>query len=316
MIIDEAQRHPPLFNYLQSQADKAAPGTFLVSGSNNFLLINSVSQSLAGRAGILHLLPLSGEELGPRLDDPDWESAAFQGFYPRVRANGLPADLFAKDYLATYVERDVRLVRNIHNLAEFQRFLQLCAGRSGQLLNLVSLSQDAGISVNTVKDWLGLLEASFLIFFLRPWNESYNKRLVKSPKLYWHDTSLLCRLLDVRKADDLRFHPLRGAVFENLLVSDRYKRHSHAGESPRLWYWRDSGGIEIDLVEQQGARTLFWEAKAGQTVNNDFFKHIETVGELAGIPASQRIVCYGGDGDQQRSNARAVGWRQLLAAPE
>ncbi len=313
LLIDEAQRHPPLFNYLQGYADAAAPGAYVLSGSNNFLLLEAVSQSLAGRAGVFNLLPLSMEELREGLTESDWEEAAFRGFYPRVRAQGLPPDLFARDYLSTYVERDVRLMRNIQNIGDFRRFLQLCAGRAGQLLNVTSLAQDAGLAVNTVKSWVGLLESSFLVFLLHPWNESFNKRLVKAPKLYWHDTGILCRLIDARSPDDLRFHPLRGAVFENLVAAERYKAHSHEGEQPELWYWRDSSGLEIDLVEKRNGQILFWEAKAGKTVTTDFFKNLDVVGELASVPAARRILVHGGGGRQDRSNAVVLGWKEALA---
>lgn len=314
LVIDEAQRHPPLFNYLQGYADRSGPGAWVVSGSHNFLPMQSIGQSLAGRAGILKLMALSGMELGARLDEADWESAAFRGFYPRVRAEGMPPELFAKDYLATYAERDVRLLRNIHALPDFQRFLRLAAGRAGQLLNLASLSQDAGLSVATVRDWLGLLEASYLIYLLRPWNESFNKRLVKSPKLYWLDTGLLCRLLDARSPEDLSTHPLRGAVFENLLVADRVKRAFHRGEEPSLGFWRESNGLEIDLVEAGPEGMILWEAKAGRTVASDFLRPLEVVGELASVPAKRRILVYGGDEVQSRSAGLVLGWKAALGA--
>ena len=313
LLLDEAQRLPVLFNYLQGYADRSAPGTFVVSGSNNFLLIQAVTQSLAGRAGVFQLLPFSLSELGS-VPEADWETAAFTGFYPRVRAAGLPADLFARDYLTTYVERDVRLVRNIQDLAEFRRFLKLCAGRAGQLLNLASLAQDAGLAVNTVKEWLNLLEASFLIFVLRPENESFNKRLVKAPKLYWHDTSLLCHLLDIRQPSDLQFHSQRGAVFENLFVAERFKSFSHRGDHPPLGFWRDNSGTEIDLVEGTGDHRVFWEAKAGKTVGTDFFKNLDRVGDLASLPPSRRRLVFGGTGRQVRSNAVVLGWKEACTA--
>lgn len=312
MILDEAQRLPMLFNYLQGYADRAGAGSYILSGSNNFLLMQGITQSLAGRAGILHLMPFSCAELGPDRLESDWETCAWTGFYPRVRASGLPADMFSRDYLATYVERDVRLVRNIQDFPSFKTFLQLCAGRSGQLLNIQSLAQDAGLAVNTVKEWLALLEAAFMVFMVRPWNESFNKRLVKSPKLYWLDTSLLCRLLDVRTPSDLAFHPLRGAVFENLLAADQWKAACHRGEDPRLWFWRDNHGVEVDLVQERDGVTKLWEAKAGKTLAGDMFAGLETVGSLAGIPAEHRLLVYGGSQAQARTNASVVPWRDAV----
>jgi len=313
MILDEAQRLPTLFNYLQGYADRASPGGYILSGSNNFLLMQGISQSLAGRAAILHLLPLSGAELGAGSLGADWETCAWTGFYPRVRATRLPADMFSRDYLATYVERDVRLVRNIQDLSAFRTFLRLCAGRAAQLLNIQSLAQDAGLAVNTVKEWLTLLEAAFLVFMVRPWNESFNKRLVKSPKLYWLDTSLLCRLLDIRAPEDLAFHPLRGAVFENLVAAERWKAAQHRGEDPRLGFWRDNHGIEVDMVEERNGFTSLYEAKAGKTIAGDMFAGLDAVGSLAGIPPDRRILVYGGEEGQVRSNVRVMSWKDALA---
>lgn len=312
MILDEAQRLPSLFNYLQGYADRSAKGAYIVTGSNNFLLMEGISQSLAGRAAILHLLPFSAAELGAERLGDDWETCAYKGFYPRVRANGLPPDLFSRDYLATYAERDVRLVRNIQDQSTFRAFLKLCAGRAGQALNMQSLAQDAGVSVNTAKDWLGLLEAAFLVFMVRPWNESFNKRLVKSPKLYWLDTSLLCRLLDIRAPGDLAFHAARGAVFENLLMAERWKSAFHRGEEPSVWFWRDSNGVEVDLVDEHDRLVRLWEAKAGKTVASDMFAGLESVGTLAGIPSDRRFLVYGGEEAQNRTAARVLPWRKAL----
>ncbi|HOX91304.1 MAG TPA: ATP-binding protein [Spirochaetales bacterium] len=312
MILDEAQRLPPLFNYLQGYADRSAKGAYILTGSNNFLLMEGISQSLAGRAAILHLLPFCAAELGAGSLGDDWESCAYCGFYPRVRADGLPPDMFSRDYLATYVERDVRLVRNIQDQSAFRAFLKLCAGRAGQALNVQSMAHDAGISVNTAKDWLGLLEAAFLVFLVRPWNESFNKRLVKSPKLYWLDTGLLCRLLDIRAPGDLAFHAARGAVFENLLMAERWKAGWHRGEEPAVWFWRDNNGVEVDLVDERDRIVRLWEAKAGKTIAHDMFAGLESVGTLAGIPADRRFLVYGGQEAQTRRSARVLPWSTAL----
>ena len=312
LIIDEAQRHPPLFGYMQGYADQAKAGHYILSGSNNFLLMEKIGQSLAGRTAVLCLLPLSAEELGAVALDSSWEEAAFRGFYPRVRAEGLPPELFARDYLATYVERDVRLVKNIGDLSSFRRFLELCAGRAGQLLNLSALAGDAGVAVNTLKSWLSLLEASYLVFRLQGWHENFGKRIVKAPKLYWHDTSILCRLLGIRGAEDLRSHPLRGALFENLVIAERYKAASHRGLEPRLFFWRDTNGHEVDLVDQSGSESLLWECKSGSTIAGDFFKQLEAIGAEAAIPPERRILVYGGTESSRRSAGRAIGWREAL----
>ncbi|MGO8693160.1 MAG: ATP-binding protein [Rectinemataceae bacterium] len=314
LIVDEAQRHPPLFRYLQGYADRSEPGRYVLSGSNNFLLMEKIGQSLAGRTAVLVLLPFSGEELGKEALGESWEDAAWQGFYPRVRSLGLPADMFARDYLATYVERDLRLVKNVSDLSAFRRFLDLCAGRAGQLLNLSALSADAGIAVNTVKAWLSLIEAAWLVFRLPPWHENITSRLVKSPKLYWHDTSLLCRLLGLRSPEDLRSHPLRGAVFENLVVADRFKAATHRGEEPDLHFWRDAAGREVDLIEGVGKDRLIWECKSGGTVAQEFFKGLDFFGNETGIPPDRRRLVYGGAMSGARSAGEILDWRSALAA--
>jgi hypothetical protein len=327
MVIDEAQRYPPLFNYLQGYADRSSPGRYIISGSSNFLLMEKIGQSLAGRTAVLSLLPFSAAELGREALEANWENAAWRGFYPRVRCTSLPPDLFARDYIATYVERDVRLVRNIGDLESFRRFVRLCAGRAGQILSIASLAGDAGISVNTAKSWLGLLQAAWLVFLLPAWHRNLNKRIVKSPKLYWHDTNLLCFLLDVRKPEDLAFHPLRGAVFENLIIAERFKAATHRGRTPSLHFWRDSTGREVDLVENAGdsgstgktggatSEGRAWECKSGMTVPGDFFRHLALFGEEAGVPPERRILAYGGMESQTRSDARVLGWQDALLEP-
>lgn len=309
LIIDEAQRHPPLFNYLQGYADRSKPGRYVLSGSNNFLLMEKIGQSLAGRTAVFSLLPLSGQELGGELLPSKWEDYAWRGAYPRVYSSPLPPDVFARDYLTTYVERDVRLVKNIGDVSTFRRFLKLCAGRAGQLINMSGLASDAGISVNTAKTWLSLLEAAWLITLLPPWYENKNKRIVKAPKLYWFDTGLLCHLLDVRSPEDLSFHPMRGAIFENLIVSERYKAATHRGRDAELYFWRDSAGREIDLIEGGGLGQRIWECKSGSTIGSDFFKHLDYYGSAAEIAPDRRILVYGGDQGQSRSNANVLGWR-------
>ena len=316
LIIDEAQRHPPLFNYLQGYADRSPPGRYLLSGSNNFLLMEKIGQSLAGRTAVLVLLPFSAEELASERQDAKWQEAAWRGFYPRVRVSGVPADIFARDYLATYVERDVRLVKNIGDVSAFRRFLQLCAGRAGQLMNMAALASDAGIAVNTAKSWLALLEAAWLVVLLHPWHENLGKRIVKAPKLYWYDTGLLCRLLDIRKPEDLDFHPLKGAVFENLIVAERCKAASHRGKPAELYFWRDGSKREIDLLEKSGSERTIWECKSGSTIASDYFKHLEFFGGQANIPPDRRLLVYGGRDSFARSEASVLGWRDALMRPE
>ena len=316
IIIDEVQRAPMLFNYLQGYADHLPPGRYILSGSSNFLLMEKVSQSLAGRTAVLTLLPFSAQELGRERLDASWQEAAWRGFYPRVRAKNLPADLFARDYIATYVERDVRLVKNIANLEAFRNFVRLCAGRAGQMLSLTSLAGDAGISVNTVRSWLGLLQAAWLVFLLPSWHKNFTTRVIKSPKLYWFDTSLLCYLLQIRTPEDLALHPLRGTVFENLIIAERFKAAVHQGLPASLYFWKDSAGREIDLVEnpeRPDPERRVWECKSGMTVASEFLKHLVFYGTQEGIPPEQRILVYGGEQSQKRSEAYVLGWKDAVA---
>jgi predicted AAA+ superfamily ATPase len=312
LIVDEAQRLPLLFSYLQGYADRSGAGRYVLSGSNNFLLMEKIGQSLAGRTAVLALLPFSAEELGEEALDASWEEAAWRGFYPRVRSEGLPPELFARDYLATYVERDLRLVKNVSDLSTFRAFLELCAGRAGQLLNLSALAGDAGIAVNTLKTWIGLLETAWIVFRLPPWHQNLTARIVKAPKLYWHDTSLLCRMLGIRNPDDLRSHPLRGAVFENLVIAERFKAATHRGLPPILHFWRDSGGREVDLIEGEGDERRLWECKSGSTVAQEFFKQLAFFGESTGIAPERRILAYGGSETSRRGSGVALGWRDAL----
>lgn len=315
LIIDEAQRHPALFNYLQGYADESGPGRYILSGSNNFLLMERITQSLAGRTAITTLLPLAAAELPPDAIGDSWEAMAWTGFFPRVRTTELPADQFSRDYLATYIERDVRLVKNIGDLSAFRRFVKLCAGRAGQLLNMNGLASDAGISVNTAKSWLGLLEAAWLVVILPPWHENFNKRVIKSPKLYWVDTGLLCHALDIASASDLAYHPYRGAIFENLIVAERYKAAANQGKSPELYFWRDSTGREVDIVDNSSGVPALWECKSGMTIGSDYFKQLDYIGDLMRVPTERRLLAYGGSEDQTRSAATVLAWRTALLRP-
>lgn len=292
VILDEAQKAPSLFSYLQGLVD-AAPemGRFVITGSQNFLLLEKISQSLAGRSAIHHLLPLAaseilgvapleieriGEDLPQR---PAPTISLFEllhrGFYPPIHDRDIPAQDWLGNYYRTYLERDVRELINIGDVDAFARFVRLCAGRCGQLLNLVSLANDCGISHATARRWLSTLEASFVVFLLRPYHQNFSKRLIKSPKLYFCDTGLLCYLLRVRDAEDLRLHHQRGAVFENFVIGELLKNFLNRGLEADLYFWRDSHGHEVDLVVDRGGDPLAVEIKSGETVVGDFFKGLE-----------------------------------------
>jgi len=326
-ILDEVQRAPDLFSYIQEIVDATnCPGQFVLTGSHNFLLMERVGQTLAGRCSVLHLLPLTRAELTGRAPmtiseagfsappaigaADDWCEVVFQGGYPRIHDRGLDCREWLRNYCETYLERDVRDVLKVGDLEAFSRFLRLCAGRSGQLLSWTGLGADAGIAHATARRWLSILEASFLVARLRPFHKKFNKRLVKSPKLYFLDSGLLCFLLRIRSPEELRFHGARGAIFESWVVSELLKNYYNRGESPDVYFWRDSNGREVDLVLDLGGRCIAVEIKSGETVVDDFFKSLRYWRHLPGQADSPAAVVYGGNTSFVRDGADVRSWRQ------
>ncbi len=329
VILDEVQRAPELFSYIQGIVDEAdRPGQFILSGSQNFLLLNRVSQSLAGRCAVLRLLPFSRSELigqplrsiataiqKRRSGESGGQDAAvalfetlFTGGFPRIHDKGLQPQGWLANYYQTYLERDVRDLLNVGDLEGFGRFVRLCAGRSGQLLNRSSLAADAGVSHATVRRWLSILEASFVIHLLRPHQRNFSKRLVKSPKLYFVDTGLLCYLLRIQSPTDLVTHAARGAIFETWVVSEALKNFYNGGRDPDIYFWRDSAGHEINLLIEQGPKQLPVEVKSGQTIAGDFFATLEYWRNLAGRHAGAAALVYGGDSSYKRSGVSVLSW--------
>ncbi|MDA3905335.1 MAG: ATP-binding protein [Bacteroidales bacterium] len=298
-ILDEAQRVPELFSYLQQILDESTiMGMFVITGSNNFLLQESISQSLAGRVGYLNLLPLSLEEIND--NESSSNQLLFKGGYPALQSeNILPSKWFA-NYIRTYVERDVRLLKNISDLVTFERFLRLCAGRIGQLLNMSSLSVEVGVDVKTISSWISILETSFVLFRLQPFHKNFNKRIVKMPKIYFYDTGLAVNLLGIENIGQLDLHPFRGSLFENMIVVEFLKRRYNAGKTNNLFFWRDNVGNEIDLLLTQGINQIPIEIKSGQTVTGDYLKGIQFWNKMA--QSEGGFVVYGGDSTQKRSN--------------
>ena len=328
VILDEAQRAPDLFSYIQTIVDDdPAPGRFLLSGSRNFLLMRSISQSLAGRVRLTCLLPFSLAELtlrdapsmaallagGARRPAPAgaWAEHALRGFYPRIHDRRLDPGEWLAQYFQTYVERDVRDLTQVGDLEAFGRFVRLCAGRAGGLLNLSSLGNDCGISHDTARRWLSVLEASFVTFRLQPYHKSFNRRLTRRAKLYFVDTGLLCRLLRVRDADQLASHAARGAVFENLVIAEALKVGCNAGETPDLFHWRDQQGNEIDLIVDTRNGPHAVEIKSGETVAGDFFKGLTRWRALAGRSAPATLV-YGGGESYVRNGVDVRAWRDWV----
>lgn len=295
-IFDEVQRVPDLFAYLQGIVDRqTAQRPFVLTGSQNFLLLESINQSLAGRTAVLRLLPLSYEERSQnRLLPTTIDELLVQGSYPRLVTRHLaPAD-FYPSYIQTYLERDVRSLKNIADLSTFTRFLRLCAGRIGSALNLSSLASDCGVSVNTAKAWLSVLEASYVVYLLPPYHENFSKRLIKSPKLYFYDTGLVCSLLGLRRADLVESFYMRGNLFENLVVSEVLKHYYHQGQPANCYYWQDKTGREVDLLIEAEGALLPIEVKAGMTLNKDYFDQLAYWNRLSGNPWSNSYVVYGG----------------------
>ena len=312
-VLDEVQRAPALLSYLLGVADGApAMGRFVLTGSQQFGLMDSISQSLAGRVGMLTLLPLAQPELA-HADGATLEQRLWLGGYPALHAGHRQpeaAHWFA-GYVATYVERDVRQLLNVGNLLTFQRFLGMCAARSGQLLNLNSLAADCGISQPTARQWLTVLQASHLIALVPPYFRNFGKRLVKAPKLYFLDTGLLCYLLRIASAAELQLHSARGAVFETWVVAETLKHRFNQGLPADLYFWRDNHGLEVDLVFEQAGRLHCVECKSGSTYVPEWLEPARRWRRAAGATAAPPILLYGGDAEFDREDHRVLSWRTL-----
>ncbi|WP_195209746.1 MULTISPECIES: ATP-binding protein [Bacteroides] len=310
-IIDEAQRIPSIFSYIQTHTDKEnREGMYLLAGSHNFLLMESINQSLAGRTAILRLLPFSHLEMKEgNILPPTVNEEIFKGAYPRLYDKDITPTDYYPFYIQTYVERDVRLMRNIGDLSKFIRFLKLCAGRIGQLLNVSSLANECGVSVTTATSWISILEASYICYLLKPDYNNYAKRLVKAPKLYFYDTGLACSLLDIRNADQTATHFLRGGLFENLVINEFIKEAYNKGEEPNLSFWRDSTGNEVDLLRTVEGNQYAYEIKSGATYSSDFFKGISKWAKLSGATPEQCFAIYNGDKNMKTSQGEVISWK-------
>jgi uncharacterized protein len=315
-VLDEVQRAPELLSYLQGVVDdRARMGDFVITGSQQFGLLAQITQSLAGRVGLLQLLPLSQAELAlAELAPKTLEQAMWRGGYPalfdRRRKIGDPG-LWLAAYTATYIERDVRQLLGVANLTLFQRFVLMCAARTGQLLNLSALASDCGISHTTARSWLTVLEASWLVFRLPPHHRNFGKRLVKTPKLYLLDSGLLCQLLRITRPEDLQVHAARGAVFESWAVAEVLKhRHNH-GWPADLYFWRDNHGLEIDLLVEHQGRLLPLEVKSGITYASDWMQPLRRWRAQAGEPTAEPVLLWGGEGSHRREDHWVLSWRDI-----
>lgn len=314
VILDEIQNTPELFSYIQRIVDENRQIQFILTGSSNFLLMEKISQTLAGRTAVLHLLPFSLQELEPLADS--YENLIFKGQYPRIYDRTIPPPDFYPSYIQTYVDRDVRMIKNIGDINAFIQFTQLCAGRIGQPLNNASLANDAGISPNTAKSWLSILESSYILYRLQPYHRNFNKRLVKSPKLYFYDTGVACSLLGIREQEQVNLHYMKGSLFENLILNEFIKRSYNRGENRQPYFWQDNHGKEIDCLLVNGGRVTAVEIKSGKTISTSYFENLNYWRSLAALPENQEYVVYGGEQSMQTSAGTLISWKNLNRIPD
>ena len=314
-ILDEIQRAPELASYLQGIVDAdPRPGRFILTGSHQFELMTQVSQSMAGRTAVLRLLPFTlGEvrRLSGDVTSPDLAQTLLTGFYPRIHDKGLNPSQALADYFATYVQRDLRQLAAVQDLHRFERFVRLCAGRTGQLLNLSSLGNDVGVSHATARAWIDLLQSSYIVHLLPPWFTNAGKRLVKAPKLYFVDVGLACWLLGLRSAEQAARDPLWGSLFENFVIMEAMKDRLNAGETAEMYFYRDSEGNEVDLLLPTGGKMHAIEIKAGATVNSDYFKGLKTFAAHQPAAFASGCVMFGGSQGQSRSDWPVYSWLRL-----
>lgn len=311
VMIDEAQQVPNLFSYIQQIVDNS-DSKFILSGSQNFQLLEKITQSLAGRVAVLSLMPFSYEELtkhGYHFNKV--EEVIFKGFYPRIYDKDISPTEFYPYYINTYIERDVRQIKNIENLSLFTIFLKLCAGRTGQLLNIQSLANDVGVSHNTIRSWLGVLEASYIIYLHKPHYKNFNKRLLKTPKIYFYDTGLLCSLLQIENSEQLNTHFLKGGVFENFVINEISKYYLNKGIKPPIYFWQSKEKKEIDVLIEKGEQLYPIEIKAAKTKNASLLNNLSYWNKLNPTPSNNLNLIYGGDEDFKTTKGNFVSWNKI-----
>jgi len=294
-IIDEIQRIPELVSYIQPLVDEnGIKGQFILTGSNQFSLINTISQSLAGRTAIIKLLPFTIQEALSFKNISDQYMLVYKGFYPGIHSENLPPTTAYRNYYETYIERDLRQLINIGDLSVFQKFIRLCVGRVGSIFNMSQLANETGVAIKTIQSWISVLEASYLVFLLQPWHANINKRLVKTPKLYFYDVGLACFLLGIENPEQLKRDPLFGSLFENLIVIDLLKQRYNKGYGPNLFFFRDSHGNEIDLVLTSGSFLKAVEIKSAETFHLDFLKTLKYLKKILPDQITNSYLVYSG----------------------
>lgn len=311
LIIDEAQYAPDLFSYIQLRVDEfQQTGMYVLSGSQNFLVMEKISQSLAGRSAIFRLMPFSFDEIREQVGELTTNQIILRGFYPRLFQTVTDYKLFYNSYLNTYIERDVRQLANIGQHLDFIRFIRLCAGRSGQLLNISSLATEAGIAYNTCKTWLSHLTAGYVVFLLQPHHRNFNKKIVKTPKLYFNDTGLLCALLGIDSEETLALHPLRGAIFENLIFTELMKFSLNNGMNQPFWFWRDNHGTEIDFLLEYNSRFTAIEVKSGMNFHNEYLNNLKKYA-ACNPDLTDKIILYNGNIERTIESIKLLNWRNM-----
>ncbi len=310
-IVDEFQYAPQILSYIKQVSDEQQMDMqFVLTGSNQFTMMKDVSQSLAGRAAIFELLPFSIAEAYP--EPVNLDEAIYRGFYPRLVSRAINPGIYYDSYLRTYLQRDVRLLVNVQSMDAFTRFISLCAGRSGSILNRVSLANDAGVDAKTVSNWLSVLQASYIIFLLNPWHGNVSKRLIKSPKLYFYDTGLACRLLQIRNSKDLISHPLRGNLFETMIVSEAMKFYLNRGQVPPLTYYREPRGTEVDIIIDKAGRQYPLEIKSAGIINRSAYSNLDKFCQFD-TASGKAYLIYAGEQNWTDHHYRNVSWRSLQA---
>ncbi|MFA7577843.1 MAG: ATP-binding protein [Candidatus Muiribacteriota bacterium] len=312
VILDEIQKTPELFSYLQEFIDKEnKPGRFILTGSQNFSMYEKITQSLAGRMYISKLLPFSFDEIKNKYSDKDYHNLLLKGFYPRLYSTDMDFSDFYPAYIETYIERDVRQIKNIKDLSTFSKFLQIAAGHVGQLVNFSEIGNQVGVSHNTVREWFSILEASYILFFLKPFYKNLNKRLVKQPKLYFYDTGLLCNLLSISNSDQLFSHYNKGGIFESFVVSEFLKRKFNNGSLEQFSFYRDNRGYEIDLIIEDGGKMNGIEIKSSSTFNKAFLKNLKYIEKTQNGLMGKYSLVYGGDIKSNMNNVEIIPWREI-----
>ncbi|MDR0874346.1 MAG: ATP-binding protein [Prevotellaceae bacterium] len=310
IILDEAQRYPDVFSFVQVVADEHPDYRFVLTGSSNFALMHKVTQSLAGRAALFTLLPLSLAELAENIDK-ETDTLMFNGGLPAVWAKQIPATDVCRSYYNTYIERDVRELLNIKELSKFQTFIRLCAGRVGSEFNASSLANEIGVSVFTINEWLSVLEASYILFRLPPFFRNIGKRLIKTPKIYFYDTALVCFLLNIENETQLASHPLRGSIFENLVVLEFIKNRLNVGKEPNIYFYRDKSQHEVDVIQEFGDSYRAYEIKSARAFHSDFPKNLKYLKSILGDTLTLTQVIYDGDTDTDISENGVVNFRRI-----